>query len=112
MEATRLSTTDTALAIVINVFTVAPADQGTLLELLTRATESSVRHIPGFLSATLHRGLDGTKVTMYARWRSVSDYERMRANPAASPFLEEAMRIATFAPGLYEIAATFDPPAP
>jgi hypothetical protein len=32
---------------------------------LARATETSVRHAPGFISASLHRGLDGTKVTMY-----------------------------------------------
>jgi heme-degrading monooxygenase HmoA len=41
--------------------------------LLARATETSVRHMPGFISATLHRSLDGTKVAMYAQWRSVDD---------------------------------------
>jgi hypothetical protein len=30
-----------------------------------------VRHAAGFISARLHRSLDGTKVTMYAQWRSV-----------------------------------------
>jgi hypothetical protein len=33
-------------------------------------------------SCSLHRGLDGTKVTMYAQWRSVEDYEAMRRDPA------------------------------
>jgi hypothetical protein len=32
---------------VINVFTVAPEEQARLVELLTRATDSSIRHIPG-----------------------------------------------------------------
>ena len=59
----------------INVFTVKAANQRQLLELLARAAETSVRHAPGFISASLHRGLDGTKVTMYAQWRSVEDYE-------------------------------------
>jgi quinol monooxygenase YgiN len=66
----------------INVFTVEPANQERLLDLLTRATETSVRHAPGFISASLHRGLDGTKVTMYAQWRSVEDYDAMRQNIA------------------------------
>ena len=51
---------------VINVFTVAPQQQARLVELLSRATETSVRHVPGFVAASLHRSLDGTKVTMYA----------------------------------------------
>lgn len=92
----------------INVFTVDPADQARLVELLTRATESSVRHVPGFVSAVLHRGLDGTKVTMYAQWRSMDDYQRMRERPDSSPFLEEAMTIATFQPGMYEVVEVFE----
>jgi hypothetical protein len=52
---------------VINVFTVEPEEQARLVELLTRATDSSIRHIPGFVAAALHRSLDSTKVTMYAQ---------------------------------------------
>jgi quinol monooxygenase YgiN len=97
------------IATVINVFTVAPVDQAGLVVLLTSATRSSVRHVPGFLSAALHRSLDGAKVTMYAQWRSVEDYQRMRSRPDTSPFLAEAMTIATFDPGLYEVVETFLP---
>ena len=99
------------VATVINVFTVAPGDQARLVELLTNATQSSVRHVPGFLAAALHRSLDGTKVTMYAQWRSVEDYQRMRSRPDTSPFLAEAVTIATFDPGLYEVVETFLPEA-
>lgn len=53
--------------ILINVFTVEPDKQQEVVELLTRATEDYVRHAKGFVSARLHRSLDGTKVTMYAR---------------------------------------------
>jgi quinol monooxygenase YgiN len=63
--------------ILINVFTVDPERQLELIELLTRATEDSVRHARGFMSAWLHRSLDGTKVTMYAQWRT-EDYQAMR----------------------------------
>ncbi len=52
---------------VINVFTVAPENQARLIDLLTRATESTVRYVPGFISAALHQSLDGAKVTMYAQ---------------------------------------------
>ena len=93
----------------INVFTVDPTNQQRLVELLTRATEVSVRHAPGFVSASLHRSLDGTKVTMYAQWRSVAAYQAMRQDPAPLPFLQEAQAIATFEPGMYEVVQTFMP---
>jgi len=94
----------------INVFTVPPVRQQELVELLTRATNDSVRHAAGFISARLHRSLDGTKVTMYAQWRSIGDYKAMRKDPTPLPYLQQALAIATFEPGMYEIVQTFSPP--
>ena len=93
----------------INVFTVDPANQRQLVDLLTSATEVAVRHAPGFVSASLHRSLDGTKVTMYAQWRSSEDYHAMRQDPAPLPYLQQALAIATFEPGMYEVVQTFVP---
>ena|ERR1700761_2006613 len=93
----------------INVFTVDPANQQKLVDLLTLATDGNVNKIEGFISASLHRSLDGTKVTMYAQWRSMEDYQNMRNNPTASPYLEQALQIATFDPGIYEVVRTFLP---
>jgi quinol monooxygenase YgiN len=91
----------------INVFTVEPANQRHLMELLDRATTTSVIHAAGFVSASLHRSLDGTKVTMYAQWRSAEDYQAMRENPAPLPFLQQALAIAKFEPGMYEVVETY-----
>jgi quinol monooxygenase YgiN len=93
----------------INVFTVEPANQQRLIELLTEATEASVSRAPGFVSASLHRSTDGTKVTMYAQWRSIDEYQAMRRDPAPLPFLQEALKIARFEPGIYEVVRTFEP---
>ena len=93
----------------INVFTVDPANQQRLIDILARATETSVCQAAGFISATLHRSTDGTKVTMYAQWRSVEDYEAMRQDPAPLPFFQEALSIAKFDPGIYEVVRTFVP---
>jgi len=93
----------------INVFTVEPANQQRLIDLLTRATDGSVKRAPGFISSTLHRSIDGTKVTMYAQWRSAEDYQAMRRDPGPLPVLEEALTIARFEPGMYEIVRTFRP---
>jgi quinol monooxygenase YgiN len=95
------------LVTLINVFTVEPENQRQLVELLARATETSVRHAPGFVSASLHRSFDGTKVTMYAQWRSVEDYQAMRENPAPLPYLQQALAIAKFDPGMYEVVENY-----
>jgi quinol monooxygenase YgiN len=110
--ATATISPSTRLVTLINVFTVEPVNQRQLLELLARATETSVRHAPGFISASLHRSLDGTKVTMYAQWRSVADYQAMRENPTAPPYLQEALAIAKFHPGMYEVVEMFLGTAP
>ena len=93
----------------INVFTVTQANQQRLIDLLTRVTDGFVNRAPGFISAKLHRSIDGTKVTMYARWRSMEDYQSMRQHPGPLPFLQEALTFATFEPGMYEIVRTFKP---
>src|SRR5216684_6870937 len=104
--------TKSSVVTLINVFTVDPTHQQRLVELLARATETSVRHAPGFISASLHRSIDGTKVTMYAQWRSVADYQAMRENPTAMPYLQQALAIAKFYPGMYEVVELFAGTAP
>ena len=95
--------------VLINVFTVEPADQERLIDLLIRATDGFVNRAPGFISATLHRSTDGSKVTMYAHWRSADDYQAMRGDPGPLPFLQEALTFASFEPGMYEIVRKFMP---
>jgi heme-degrading monooxygenase HmoA len=87
----------------INIFTVAPANQRQLVELLIHATESSIRHVKGFISASFHRSLDGTKVAVYAQWQSVEDYQEMRKNPVSTPYMEQALALAKFDSGIYEV---------
>jgi heme-degrading monooxygenase HmoA len=92
----------------INIFTVEPSNQQQLVELLTKASRDSVIKIPGFISAALHKSIDGTKVAMYAQWRSLDDYKKMRNNPQASPYLQQALTIAKFEPGMYEVVEIFN----
>lgn len=107
-----MSTSETGGPVVlINVFTVEPRNQQQLVDILIRATDGAVDREPGFVSATLHRSLDGTRVTMVATWRDAEAYAAMRRRPGV-PFLEEALAIATFEPGMYEIVRSFTPAVP
>ena len=82
----------------INVFTVKPEKQQALVDLLIEATERTMKGQRGFVSATIHRGVDGTKVVNYAQWRSKDDFEAMKSNPEARTHMEAAAAIATFDP--------------
>ena len=97
---------DSKLVTLINIFTVEPAKQQQLVDLLIHATDTSMRQLPGFISANIHRSLDGTKVANYAQWRSVADFQAMQKNPAAKPHMEQAAALAKFEPGLYEVVDT------
>ncbi len=104
----------TGLATIINVFVVEPSNQQKLLDILARATETAVRDMPGFVSAALHRSLDGTKVTMYGQWESEEHYRHYiatRSTPGASPYVDQALAIAKFDPGTYEVTKVFVGPS-
>ncbi|MFZ0269188.1 antibiotic biosynthesis monooxygenase family protein [Caulobacter sp.] len=97
------------MIVFINVFQVDPPNQQRLVDILTKVTGEIVSKAPGFVSSTLHRSTDGSKVTMYAKWASLADYEAMRQDPAPRPFLEEALSFARFEPGMYEVVGEFHP---
>jgi heme-degrading monooxygenase HmoA len=101
---TRPATTidaDVEPVVLINVFKVQPDKQDGLIELLTILTEAQIG-LPGFMSATLHRGLNGKTVANHAVWRSVADWKAMTRDPAVAAAMSPIMAIATFEPHLYE----------
>lgn len=103
---------DTNVFTLINVFTVKGDQQQQLVDLLVEATERTMKKQPGFVSASIHRSLDGTKVVNYAQWRSRRDFEAMKANPEARPHMEAAAALATFDPILCEVAESVSAAAP
>jgi len=94
----------------INVFTVDPANQQALVDLLVEATETTMSRQPGYVSASIHASLDGTRVTNYAQWRSREEFEAIFSNPEVRPHMEEAARLALeFEPQLYRVAFAHGP---
>ena len=88
----------------VNVFSVRPENQQKLVDMLVEATDETMKKMPGFISASIHRSLDGTKVVNYAQWRSKTDFDAMRQNPAAQPHMAAVAAIATFDPILCEVS--------
>jgi quinol monooxygenase YgiN len=59
---------------------------------------------PGFLSATIHKSLDGTTVVNYAQWQSRAAFEAIWTNPEVSAHLKPFHQLAThIEPHLYEV---------
>lgn len=95
--------------VLINTFFVAPDRADELMRLVIEATESAMRHQPGFVSANLHMSLDKKRIVNYAQWRSKEDFEAMQSNPAAKPHMKRAAEIAErFEPVLYLVAPVDD----
>ncbi len=56
-------TAHTKQCTLINVFTVSPEQQQELVDTLVAATEQVIRALPGFISANIHKSVDGVRVT-------------------------------------------------
>jgi quinol monooxygenase YgiN len=62
----------------INTFRCTPENQDTVVQLNVDIVERVAREFPGFLSATVHRSLDGTRVINYLQWRTAADLAAMQ----------------------------------
>jgi heme-degrading monooxygenase HmoA len=94
----------------INIFTCAEDAQETLMKALDKATAEVFAGLPGFISASIHAGLDRTRVVNYAQWESVAAFENMTERPDVREQMDEIMRLARTAdPRLYKVRATYHP---
>src|SRR5215213_9112182 len=96
---------DNDVVTLINVFTVAQEDQQRLVDVLVDATQKVMRKQPGFVSANIHRSLDGRQVPTT---RSGGAERRLRPCSTTKKRLSTwggAARIAErFEPHLYEVS--------
>jgi hypothetical protein len=94
---------DRHVVTLINTFTVDAERQEELVRMVADATRDVIRHMPGFVSANIHRGLDGTHVANYAQWHTREDLEAMLGDPRAQTHLREIAGFTKFEPLLYTV---------
>ncbi|GAA4635388.1 hypothetical protein GCM10023196_080670 [Actinoallomurus vinaceus] len=87
----------------LNVFTVRPADQQSLIDCIRDAGDPA--DVPGLLSMHLLRSLDGTQVINFMCWTSEDALKRATAD---HPVIKETRKrvsglVQRAAPNLYEI---------
>ncbi len=96
--------TENNLVTLINVFTVEPEHQQRLVDIFVEAGEAMSKK-PGFISANIHKSLDGTRVINYVQWRSKEDLEAISNNPEATAHIDEIKKLAKGNTSLYEVCA-------
>lgn len=87
--------------VLINIYRCEPERQDALMEHLAAMLRTQ-RPLDGFVSATLHRGLNGRVAAVHSIWRSRDDWKAMARNPAVAEAMDPILAIATFEPHLYE----------
>jgi len=92
---------DNNVTTLINVFTVDPSNQQGLIDILIETTEQVMNKQEGFISANIHKSLDGIHVVNYAQWESKEAFEK---NPKAIVHMNEVLTIAKADGSLYEVA--------
>ncbi|AYG93858.1 antibiotic biosynthesis monooxygenase [Brevundimonas naejangsanensis] len=87
--------------VLINIFKCDARHQDALMEGLEDLVRTQTA-LPGFVSATLHRGLNGRVAANHAVWASADHWKAMTRHPKVVAAMGPILAIATFEPHLYE----------
>ena len=98
---------DNTTTILVTVYEVESAQQQHLVDLLTTTYEQFTAHQPGFISAHVLRGLDGSRVVTYAQWESRAAVEAFLHSNELWPTLIQIQHIAVADPWFYEVASAY-----
>lgn len=100
---------DAECVTLINTFIVQPENQDELIDVLDQATRSVMRNRPGFISANIHRSLDGKRVVNYAQWRCKAELDAAQADPGCREHMAKAAKLAEwFEPVLYTVSSVHE----
>lgn len=91
----------------INVFTVQPGGQQPLIDYLSQAARVA-SEVPGWMSASLHRSIDGIRVVNYAQSEDLDAAQRVIRHLKAEGLLDGNKAFGQANPGLYEVSFTLD----
>ncbi|WP_328357451.1 antibiotic biosynthesis monooxygenase [Mycobacterium sp. NBC_00419] len=91
----------------INTFTVAEGGQQALIDLLAESARFA-RQTPGWISASVHRSHDGTRVTNYAQCEDLDSALAVIDALRGAGFLDRNAALGQAHPGLYDVVFTLE----
>lgn len=99
--------TNTDVITQINVFTVSEGSQQALIDFLQEAAQFAST-TPGWLSASVHRSRDGTRVINYAQSEDLEAAQRIIDRLRKAGWLERNKAFGEAHPGLYDVVFTLE----
>lgn len=99
--------TDPSIVTQINLFTVPDGQQQPLIDYLAEAAKVA-REVDGWLSASLHRSIDGTRVVNYAQSADRDAARRVFEHLKARGLIHGNKAHGEAHPGLYQVAFTLE----
>lgn len=98
-------TANTGIVTQINVFTVPAGGQQPLIDFLAAAAQFAST-TPGWISASVHRSRDGTRVVNYAQSESLEAAQRIIDRLREGGWLDRNQLLGEAHPGLYDVVLT------
>ena len=93
---------DAGPVVLVNVFTIDPADQDALVE-AWKVDALFMKQQPGYISTQLHKAIGESSMFLnYAIWDSVADFRAAFSNPEFQNALSHYPSSAATAPHLFE----------
>jgi len=87
----------------INTFRCRPQDQDEVVRINIDIVDQVASAFPGFISATVHRSEDGTRVFNYLQWESADDLAAMQRSPEFQAFGRRFAGLVEFEPHECEV---------
>jgi len=88
----------------INVFKCDPASQEDVVRINVEIVENVAVHSAGFISASVHRSVDGTRVFNYLQWETPQHLAAMQASAAFREVARGFAGLIEFEPHQCEVA--------
>ena len=83
------------IATVVNVFSVEPQNQQKLIEIWKAYADEIAQKQTGFISATIHKSFDKTRIANYAQWTRKEYVETMLKVPDAKDYFDQMSEVAS-----------------
>jgi quinol monooxygenase YgiN len=88
----------------INTFRCQPDNQHEVVQINVDIVERVARTSPGFISASVHRSIDGTRVFNYLQWESADHLTAMQRSPEFQAIARRLAGLIEFDPHECEVA--------
>jgi heme-degrading monooxygenase HmoA len=95
---------DPGFATFINTFRCQPRDQDEVVRINVEIVDQIAVTSPGFISASVHRSADGTRVFNYLQWETVEHLAAMQRSSAFQAIARQFAGLIEFDPHECEVA--------